>query len=459
MKMKWQRKLQNRQLLSYFTKRLHIWSRICFFLSVLLNLILAISYPFEHSQNFGQSLFLSADNPFIYLSFLVALLYFFFCCSPEWHSVGLSFCSQISLFLAMFSSSILSTALFGLLPTLWILGILQFVVKCIHITSYSGNKGFVEDHNWKQILSDSTFLYHLAYLICCLLGLLIHPFIYSLLLFDVIACEETLQNVIRSVTRNWQSIFLTGLLALILVYHFSIIGYLFFQRDFRLEVHKLTDSEEEMENKCLNENNYFYKDYLKEEENKQKCEEKNNLIEEDDELELKVPSCETLRMCILTTLNWGLRNGGGIGDVLRSVSPHEPYFFWRILYDMTFYIVLIIIVLNLIFGVIIDTFGDLRTEKNEKEFTLRNTCFICGLERGKFDNKSVQVTFDEHNEREHNLWHYIYFIVWLQIKDETEFTGPESFVSICVKNHNMDWFPRMQAISLQKENENNLEEN
>nr|CAD2169339.1 unnamed protein product [Meloidogyne enterolobii] len=457
--MKWQRKLQNRQLLSYFTKRLHIWSRTCFFLSVLLNLILAISYPFEHSQNFGQSLFLSADNPFIYLSFLVALLYFFFCCSPEWHSVGLSFCSQISLFLAMFSSSILSTALFGLLPTLWILGTLQFVVKCIHITSYSGNKGFVEDHNWKQIFSDSTFLYHLAYLICCLLGLLIHPFIYSLLLFDVIACEETLQNVIRSVTRNWQSIFLTGLLALILVYHFSIIGYLFFQRDFRLEVHKLTDSEEEIGNKCLNQNNYFYKNYLKgEEENKQKCEEKNNLIEEDDELELKVPSCETLRMCILTTLNWGLRNGGGIGDVLRSVSPHEPYFFWRILYDMTFYIVLIIIVLNLIFGVIIDTFGDLRTEKNEKEFTLRNTCFICGLERGKFDNKSVQVTFDEHNEREHNLWHYIYFIVWLQIKDETEFTGPESFVSKCVKNHNMDWFPRMQAISLQKENENNLEE-
>uniref|UniRef100_A0A1I8B146 RIH_assoc domain-containing protein n=1 Tax=Meloidogyne hapla TaxID=6305 RepID=A0A1I8B146_MELHA len=310
--MKWQKKLQNRPWLSYFTKRLHLWSRMCFFLSVLLNLILAISYPFEHSQNFGQSLFLSADNPFIYLSFFVSILYLFFFCSPEWHSVGLSFCSQISLFLVMFSSTILLTALFGLLPTLWLLGTLQLIVKCIHITSYSGNKGFVEDYNWKQIFSDSTFLYHLAYLICCLLGLLIHPFIYSLL--------------------------------------------------------------------------------------------------KDDELELKVPSCETLRMCILTTLNWGLRNGGGIGDVLRSVSPH------------------------------------------------RNTCFICGLERGRFDNKSVQVTFDEHNENEHNLWHYIYFIVWLQIKDETEFTGPESFVAKCVKNHNLDWFPRMQAISLQKENENNLEE-
>lgn len=123
---------------------------------------------------------------------------------------------------------------------------------------------------------------------------------------------------------------------------------------------------------------------------------------------------------------------------------------WRILYDLSFFIVLIVIVLNLIFGVIIDTFGDLRTEKNENETILKNNCFICGLERGKFDNKAI--TFEEHNEIEHNLWHYLYFIVWLQIKDETEFTGPESYVAECVKNRDLDWFPRMQAISLKEDN-------
>jgi len=32
----------------------------------------------------------------------------------------------------------------------------------------------------------------------------------------------------------------------------------------------------------------------------------------------------------------------------------------------------------LIFGVVIDTFGDLSAEKNKKEFMLQNTCFICG---------------------------------------------------------------------------------
>ena len=50
----------------------------------------------------------------------------------------------------------------------------------------------------------------------------------------------------------------------------------------------------------------------------------------------------------------------------------------RVVYDMAFYFILIIIVLNLIFGVIIDTFADLRSEKQQKEEILKNTCFICG---------------------------------------------------------------------------------
>lgn len=43
-------------------------------------------------------------------------------------------------------------------------------------------------------------------------------------------------NVIRSVTRNGRSIVLTAVLALILVYLFSIIGYMFFKDDFLVAV-------------------------------------------------------------------------------------------------------------------------------------------------------------------------------------------------------------------------------
>lgn len=55
-------------------------------------------------------------------------------------------------------------------------------------------------------------------------------------LFDVVYREETLVNVIRSVTRNGRSIVLTAVLALILVYLFSIIGYMFFRDDFLVPV-------------------------------------------------------------------------------------------------------------------------------------------------------------------------------------------------------------------------------
>lgn len=103
----------------------------------------------------------------------------------------------------------------------------------------------------------------------------------------------------------------------------------------------------------------------------------------------------------------------------------------RVVYDMLFFFVVIIIVLNLIFGVIIDTFADLRSEKQQKEEILRNTCFTCGLDRSQFDNKTV--SFEDHINHEHNMWHYLYFVVLVRVKDPTEFTGPESYVYAMVK--------------------------
>lgn len=57
----------------------------------------------------------------------------------------------------------------------------------------------------------------------------------------------------------------------------------------------------------------------------------------------------------------------------------EPLFAARVVYDLLFFFIVIIIVLNLIFGVIIDTFADLRSEKQRKEEILKTTCFICGV--------------------------------------------------------------------------------
>ena len=55
-------------------------------------------------------------------------------------------------------------------------------------------------------------------------------------MLDIIMREETLLNVIKSVTRNGKSIWLTTVLALILVYLFSVVGFLFLRDDFVMEV-------------------------------------------------------------------------------------------------------------------------------------------------------------------------------------------------------------------------------
>ncbi|XP_062520444.1 inositol 1,4,5-trisphosphate receptor type 2-like [Corticium candelabrum] len=189
-------------------------------------------------------------------------------------------------------------------------------------------------------------------------------------------------------------------------------------------------------------------------------------------------------MCIVTALNQGIRNGGGLGDVLRYPSSKEPLYAARVVYDLLYFFVVIIIVLNLIFGVIIDTFADLRSEKTTKEEILNNTCFICDtsidtvmavvlvvvwasvesskwlncadvytidicLDRKEFDNK--EVTFEDHISREHHVWDYLSFIVLLKVKDPTEFTGPESYVDQLIKTGNLEWFPRMQCMSLSEE--------
>lgn len=76
---------------------------------------------------------------------------------------------------------------------------------------------------------------------------------------------------------------------------------------------------------------------------------------------------------MLLWVNWGAN-----GTSLCASLLQESLFPARVVYDLLFFFIVIIIVLNLIFGVIIDTFADLRSEKQKKEEILKTTCFICG---------------------------------------------------------------------------------
>ncbi|KAL0130568.1 hypothetical protein PUN28_002308 [Cardiocondyla obscurior] len=430
--MKWQKKLRGQPMLFWMSSYMSLWSNILFNCAVLINLIVAFFYPFVDS----------VPKLSYHLSALIWTVMF----ASAAIIITLPRESGIRTFVASTILRLIFSV--GPEPTLWLLGFLTIVFKVVHLISIIGNQGTLT-RSVEQIMTNIGFLYHIAYLACCVLGIFMHPFFYSVLLFDVVYREETLINVIKSVTRNGRSIILTAVLALILVYIFSIIGYMFFKDDFLVPVDEeiISSIEQKVTDSCSAGDN----------ENCEATETVSRYASEVNERvnkpeiiniggEWKERTCDSLVMCIVTTLNQGLRNGGGIGDILRAPSSAETLFVARVVYDLLFFFIVIIIVLNLIFGVIIDTFADLRSEKQQKELILKNTCFICGLNRSAFDNKTV--SFEEHIKNEHNMWHYLYFIVLVKVKDPTEFTGPESYVYAMVKDRNLEWFPRLRAKSL-----------
>uniref|UniRef100_A0A674EWP6 Inositol 1,4,5-trisphosphate receptor n=1 Tax=Salmo trutta TaxID=8032 RepID=A0A674EWP6_SALTR len=406
--MRWQKKIRNNLALFWFSRHISLWGSISFYLAVLVNVAVALFYPFGDGEDEGIL------PPFVSILLWVALVV---CTTmlfilPKPGSVRPFLVSVI----------LRSIYTLGLDPTLLLLGAANLLNKIVFLVSFVGNQGTFT-RGYKPVVMDMPFLYHVGYVIVCMLGLFVHEFFYSFLLFDLLNREETLLNVVKSVTRNGRSIVLTAVLALILVYLFSIVGFLFLKDDFRMDVQRLPGRH--TPHGCM----FLCVCPV--------------MAGEDDGTERV---CDTLLMCIVTVLNQGLRNGGGVGDVLRKPSKDDPLFVARVVYDLLFFFIVIIIVLNLIFGVIIDTFADLRSEKQRKEEILKTTCFICGLERDKFDNKTV--SFEEHITSEHNMWHYLYFLVLVRVKDPTEYTGPESYVAQMIKEKNLDWFPRMRAMSL-----------
>lgn len=438
--MKWQKKIRNNPALFWFSRHISLWGSISFNLAVFINLAVALFYPFGDDGDEGTLSPLFSALLWVAVAICTSMLFFF--------------SKPVGIRPFLVSIMLRSIYTIGLGPTLILLGAANLCNKIVFLVSFVGNRGTFT-RGYRAVILDMAFLYHVAYVLVCMLGLFVHEFFYSFLLFDLVYREETLLNVIKSVTRNGRSIILTAVLALILVYLFSIIGFLFLKDDFTMEVDRLKNRTPVTGNHGVPTMTLPSMLGTCPKENCSPTIPSSSAAGEGGEDGIE-RTCDTLLMCIVTVLNQGLRNGGGVGDVLRRPSKDEPLFAARVVYDLLFFFIVIIIVLNLIFGVIIDTFADLRSEKQKKEEILKTTCFICGLERDKFDNKTV--SFEEHIKSEHNMWHYLYFIVLVKVKDPTEYTGPESYVAQMITEKNLDWFPRMRAMSLVS-NEGDSEQN
>uniref|UniRef100_H3CF57 Ryanodine receptor 3 n=1 Tax=Tetraodon nigroviridis TaxID=99883 RepID=H3CF57_TETNG len=261
-------------------------------------------------------------------------------------------------------------------------------------------------HTWKLgvVLTDNNFLYLIWYTTMSIFGHF-NNFFFAAHLLDIAMGFKTLRTILSSVTHNGKQLVLTvGLLAVV-VYLYTVVAFNFFRK--------------------------FY-----------------NKSEDEDEPDMK---CDDMMTCYMFHMYVGVRAGGGIGDELEDPAG-DPYELYRILFDITFFFFVIVILLAIIQGRSDPSTpsATLRDQQEQVKEDMETKCFICGIGNDYFDTPHG---FETHTLQEHNLANYLFFLMYLINKDETEHTGQESYVWKMYQERCWDFFPTGDCFRKQYEDQ------
>jgi inositol 1,4,5-triphosphate receptor type 1 len=212
------------------------------------------------------------------------------------------------------------------------------------------------------------------------------PFLYPFLLLQIVNLNDSVVNILRSVTQRGSQLLLTLVFALMAIFIFTFIAYFWFYEYYSPDVG-------------------LY--------------------------------CDTLKDCFLSTVNLGMRSGGGIGDAFGPTL--ESDFGFRLIFDLLFYICITTVLMAIVFGLIVDTFSELRDERNATEFDMNNICFICGLKRSIIELKGEG--WKKHTMLVHNPFSYLYFLLHLKETKELDCSGIEQFVKKCMEDKDIRFYP------------------
>jgi hypothetical protein len=102
--------------------------------------------------------------------------------------------------------------------------------------------------------------------------------------------------------------------------------------------------------------------------------------------------------------------------------------------------------MNMVFGIMIDTFAALRDEDMAQRDQRENYCFICGHHRSSFNSLKK---FKHHRNEEHNTLDYYYFMFTVLDTPEDLRNGYESSIFKMMEKGNADWLPVMRSVSLE----------
>ena len=191
--------------------------------------------------------------------------------------------------------------------------------KDAHPQGYTMLSYRIRIYLYYSFLKESYPIFFVIHILSTILGLTVNPFFLTLQLLTIVFISDTTLYVVQAITTHFDQLILTFILTIFVMYCYAVLT-------------------SEMFFDTLSSNGQSPVD------------------------------CTHLWDCFLYHINFGIRSGGGIADVTNSVSPIDQpgYYVSKFFFDLMFFILINIISLNIIFGIIIDTFADMRDESSAR---------------------------------------------------------------------------------------------
>lgn len=149
--------------------------------------------------------------------------------------------------------------------------------------------------------------------------------------------------------------------------------------------------------------------------------------------------CSTLFQCTLSAIAEGFKSDG-IADLLTSQIetlgfPKHLWSDWSLLllivWNLGFFLMVVLILVAVFTGIIIDSFGELRDKQHARDEQLTSSCVICNIPMDRFV-QCPGASFELHTAETHNVLAYLCYFLHLKSKQNEESTPQEKYMQSCI---------------------------
>jgi hypothetical protein len=97
------------------------------------------------------------------------------------------------------------------------------------------------------------------------------------------------------------------------------------------------------------------------------------------------------------------------------------------------------VMLRSIFGIILESFTEIRERQYVIDKDISCNCFICDVEKDECEKNDEN--FQEHCNSVHNIWDYAFYMVTLRMKDPQELNAVDTKNREMILKKQLGWFP------------------